>query len=205
MLSESMAELKIGNPALISTDIGPIIDKDSWQRLTDYMQQIQQMHGAKIVYQTQIPQDISGYYFGPCAIVLDTLSAENLALLKGEIFGPILHIIPYAAQDLDKVLDYIGELSYGLTLGIQSHITSTIDYIKQKTHIGNTYINRNIIGAVVGVQPFGGEGLSGTGPKAGGPNYLLRLCIERTVTTNTTAVGGNVNLINLAEDDHAFG
>ncbi len=115
--------------------------------------------------------------------------------LTKEVFGPVLHIVRYSSSNLDSIIDEINQSGYGLTLGIASRIDATIDYIQQRVRAGNCYVNRNMIGAVVGVQPFGGEGLSGTGPKAGGPHYLLRLCTERTLTINTTAAGGNASLL----------
>ena len=120
-------------------------------------------------------------------------------LLKEEVFGPILHIIRYKSAELDKVLDAINNVGYGLTLGIHSRVEHTVNYIHARLRVGNTYVNRSMIGAVVGVQPFGGEGLSGTGPKAGGPHYLPRLCLERSLSINTTAAGGNASLLCLEE------
>jgi len=113
------------------------------------------------------------------------------------VFGPILHVIKYKASELDKVIGDINNTSYGLTLGIHSRIAQKAKYIQQNVRVGNVYVNRNIIGATVGVQPFGGEGLSGTGPKAGGPHYLYRFCTERVVTTNSAAIGGNASLLAL--------
>ena len=120
--------------------------------------------------------------------------------MEGEIFGSILHIVRFTSGQLDAVVDAINETGYGLTLGIQSRIDSTVRRIAGRARIGNIYVNRNMIGAVVGVQPFGGEGLSGTGPKAGGPRYLHRFATERTLTVNTAAAGGNPELLSLADD-----
>ncbi|MBD3640732.1 MAG: aldehyde dehydrogenase family protein, partial [Marinobacter sp.] len=122
---------------------------------------------------------------------------ESIKDLKDEHFGPILHVVRYDAERLDEVIDEINGSGYGLTLGIHSRSESTAAYIEQRVKVGNTYVNRNQIGAVVGVQPFGGGGLSGTGPKAGGPHYLQRFATERTRTVNTTAVGGNASLLSL--------
>jgi RHH-type proline utilization regulon transcriptional repressor/proline dehydrogenase/delta 1-pyrroline-5-carboxylate dehydrogenase len=119
---------------------------------------------------------------------------KAIADVKQEIFGPVLHIVRWRG-DPQQVIDQINALGYGLTLGIQSRIDTRAQALAAHAHIGNVYVNRNIIGAVVGVQPFGGEGLSGTGPKAGGPHYLYRFCAEQTVTINTTAAGGNVALL----------
>jgi RHH-type proline utilization regulon transcriptional repressor/proline dehydrogenase/delta 1-pyrroline-5-carboxylate dehydrogenase len=142
------------------------------------------------------PTNANGHFFSPCAFELNDLS-----ILEGEVFGPILHIIRYKAGELDKVMDAITQTGYGLTLGIHSRIDATVKYVTSRMPVGNMYVNRNMIGAVVGVQPFGGERLSGTGPKAGGPHYLPRLCVERVVSTNTTAVGGNAHLVSLLEED----
>ena len=120
-------------------------------------------------------------------------------MLDKEVFGPVLHVIKYKRKALDEVIHQINKTGYGLTLGIHSRINETVEYIRQHTHVGNCYVNRNMIGAVVGLQPFGGEGLSGTGPKAGGPHYLQRLCHERTYTVDTTAAGGNASLMSLPD------
>ncbi len=134
----------------------------------------------------------AGTYVGPHIFRLN-----NMTELKQEVFGPILHVIHYKSGELDKVIEQINASGYGLTLGIHSRIEDRAQQILQKTHVGNTYINRNMIGAVVGVNPFGGHGLSGTGPKAGGPHYLFRFATEKTSTINTTATGGNVDLYRL--------
>jgi RHH-type proline utilization regulon transcriptional repressor/proline dehydrogenase/delta 1-pyrroline-5-carboxylate dehydrogenase len=124
---------------------------------------------------------------------------DRLEALQEEVFGPILHVVRYRAETLSKLLDAIAGSGYGLTLGIHSRIEATVERIVARLAVGNVYVNRNMIGAVVGVQPFGGHGLSGTGPKAGGPNYLARFATEQTVTINTAAAGGNAAL--LATDD----
>ena len=120
---------------------------------------------------------------------------DRLAALTEEHFGPILHVLTYEAEGLEALIDDINALGYGLTLGVHSRIEHTWRMVQAKAHVGNVYINRGMTGAVVGVQPFGGEGLSGTGPKAGGPHYLLRFVSERTLTVNTSAVGGNARLL----------
>lgn len=193
MLCGAMAELKVGDPSLLSTDIGPVIDAASKATLEEH---IARMHKeGKLLYQVTLPKECEhGTFVAPCAFEIDSLTR-----LSREVFGPVLHVIRYASRDLDKIIDAINDSGYGLTLGIQSRIDATIDYIRRRLRVGNTYVNRNIIGAVVGVQPFGGEGLSGTGPKAGGPHYLTRLCTERTLTINTTAAGGNASLLCLGE------
>lgn len=194
MLKGAMRELVIGDPALLETDIGPVIDTDALQMLQNHVNKMNQ--DGKLVYQIPMPETRKGHFFAPAVFEI-----ENLNILKREVFGPILHVIRYNAKDLDKVLDEIANTGYGLTLGIHSRIDATVKYIRDRMHVGNIYVNRNMIGAVVGVQPFGGEGLSGTGPKAGGPHYLPRLCIERAISINTTAAGGNASLVSLNEDD----
>lgn len=194
MLKGAMAEIKVGDPSLFETDVGPVIDKDALSMLENHATKMAKEE--KLIYQVSLPKLSNGHYFAPLAFEI-----KNLSTLKREVFGPILHVIRYAANDLDNVLDAIIKTGYGLTLGIHSRIDSTVKYIQDRMPIGNIYVNRNIIGAVVGVQPFGGERLSGTGPKAGGPHYLPRLCVERAISINTTAAGGNATLVSLNEDD----
>jgi RHH-type proline utilization regulon transcriptional repressor/proline dehydrogenase/delta 1-pyrroline-5-carboxylate dehydrogenase len=194
LLKGAMSELKLGDPSLLSTDIGPVIDNDALQILKKHAVYMQEE--ATLIYQIPIKNLSHGHFFGPCVFEL-----ENLDILPREVFGPILHVIRYKAKDLGKIVDEIINTGYGLTLGIHSRIDATVKYIKDRMPVGNVYVNRNIIGAVVGVQPFGGEGLSGTGPKAGGPHYLPRLCVERAISINTTAAGGNTTLVSLSEDD----
>ncbi len=193
MLSGAMDELVVGDPGLLSTDIGPVIDEDAKAILIVHAERMDAQ--AKLIKAVTLPAACEhGSFFAPRAYEL-----ESLTQLNREIFGPVLHVIRYQASDLDKVLDAINATGYGLTLGIHSRIDATIEHIVRRVHVGNCYVNRNQIGAVVGVQPFGGEGLSGTGPKAGGPHYLLKFASERTLTINTTASGGNASLLTLAE------
>lgn len=194
MLKGAMAELSVGDPALISTDIGPVIDADALQMLQKHFERMS--NEAELLYQVPVKDLPDGFFFAPCAFEL-----KQLSILKGEVFGPILHVIRYKANDLDKILDDIIQTGYGLTMGIHSRIDATVKHIQNRMPIGNLYVNRNMIGAVVGVQPFGGEGLSGTGPKAGGPHYLPRLCVERAISINTTAAGGNTTLVSLSEEN----
>jgi RHH-type proline utilization regulon transcriptional repressor/proline dehydrogenase/delta 1-pyrroline-5-carboxylate dehydrogenase len=194
MLTGAMAELKIGDPGLLSTDVGPVIDDEALQMLHKHALRMEQE--ATLLYQVPMPSDVAGHFFAPRVYELN-----GLGQLTGEVFGPVLHLIRYKANELDKVLQEVNNTGFGLTFGIHSRIEATIKYIKNRVSVGNLYVNRNIIGAVVGVQPFGGEGLSGTGPKAGGPNYLPRLCVERAVSINTTAAGGNTTLVSLKEED----
>lgn len=193
MLKGYMAELTIGNPYLLSTDIGPVIDVGSQDMLQNHYKKM--LSQGKLIAEVPLDKTLPGNYFAPCVFEID-----NLEILEGEVFGPILHVIRFKATQMDQVMNAIINTGYGLTLGIHSRIDATINYVAERMPVGNIYVNRNIIGAVVGVQPFGGERLSGTGPKAGGPHYLPRLCVERTVSTNTTAVGGNARLVSMLED-----
>ncbi len=129
------------------------------------------------------------------------LEISGIEALEKEIFGPILHVARYKASELIKVIDAINHSGHGLTLGVHSRINTTIELVCSRAQVGNIYVNRNVIGAVVGVQPFGGEGLSGTGPKAGGPYYLPRFSVERVVSTDITATGGNASLLTIDEPD----
>lgn len=194
MLVGTMQELSIGNPEVYATDIGPVINHAALAPLTVHLKTMQQQ--AQLLYQLPLNDGSQyGSFFPPSLIEINALSQ-----LREEVFGPVLHLIRYRASDLDQVIAAINATGYGLTLGIHSRIEANIKTIRMGVKVGNIYINRNMIGAVVGVQPFGGMGLSGTGPKAGGPNYLRHFAIEQTVTTNTAAIGGNASL--LAENLH---
>jgi RHH-type transcriptional regulator, proline utilization regulon repressor / proline dehydrogenase / delta 1-pyrroline-5-carboxylate dehydrogenase len=194
MLKGAMAELMVSDPALLATDVGPIIDAAAQGELDRHAQRM--MHEGRLLYQCSLPPGTEhGTFFAPRAFEID-----SAARLQREVFGPILHVIRWRADRLDAVLDQIAATGYGLTLGIQSRIDETVRYILARLHVGNSYVNRNMIGAVVGVQPFGGECLSGTGPKAGGPRYLHRFATERTLSIDTTAAGGNATLLSLQED-----
>jgi RHH-type proline utilization regulon transcriptional repressor/proline dehydrogenase/delta 1-pyrroline-5-carboxylate dehydrogenase len=191
MLAGAMAELAIGDPALIATDIGPIIDGAACEALEAHAGRMERE--GRIVYRCRLPPGTEhGTFFAPRAFEID-----RAGRLDREVFGPILHVVRWAGDRLDQVLDDITATGYGLTLGIHSRIDETVDYIAARLRVGNVYVNRNMIGAVVGVQPFGGEGLSGTGPKTGGPRYLYRFATERTVSVDTTAAGGNAGLLSL--------
>jgi len=189
MILGAMDELCVGDPFKLSTDIGPVIDEAARNGLQEHADRM--TREAKLLRKLPLgPDCANGVFFAPHAFEIETIS-----VLKREVFGPILHVVRYAGDKLDKVCDAINATGYGLTLGIHSRIESTADFARQRVRVGNIYVNRNQIGAVVGVQPFGGEGLSGTGPKAGGPHYLLRFALERTFTVNTTAAGGNAALM----------
>jgi RHH-type proline utilization regulon transcriptional repressor/proline dehydrogenase/delta 1-pyrroline-5-carboxylate dehydrogenase len=193
LLTEAMDELAIGDPAQLSTDIGPVIDDSARTTLA--------AHAARMRVEGQLRRALAlpahaehGSFFAPHVFEIDKLDRLNR-----EVFGPILHVIRYSGGGLDQVIDAVNATGYGLTLGLHSRIESTWDRVRRRAKVGNLYVNRNIIGAVVEVQPFGGEGLSGTGPKAGGPHYLHRFITERTVTVNIAAIGGNAGLLSLQE------
>ncbi len=174
LIKGSMAELKVGEPVAHSTDVGPVIDKTAQDKLNAHIAKMTQ--SAKLIAQTQLPEACAqGTFVAPTAFEI-----KHLSELSEEQFGPILHIIRYRAADLDLVIDAINATGYGLTLGIHSRNEHTYQHIDARARVGNSYINRDQVGAVVGVQPFGGQGLSGTGPKAGGPRYLLRFTHEVT-------------------------
>ncbi len=190
----AMDEIRLGDPFRLDTDIGPVIDEDAKRML--------EAHAAKMTAEAKLlrklplgPEHANGTFFAPHVFEIDSISA-----LKREVFGPVLHVVRYSADKLDKVCDAINSTGYGLTLGLHTRIDETMAFVRSRMHVGNMYVNRNQIGAVVGVQPFGGEGLSGTGPKAGGPHYLARFAHERTYTENTTAAGGNAALLSGARD-----
>lgn len=215
MLFGAMQELSIGDPFLLTTDVGPVIDQNACTALEKHAEEMEELvrkNKAKLIYRCDLQLDNEksleddsrdasnlnlprGAFFAPRAYEI-----ESISQLTRENFGPFLHVIRYKLSNLDKVLDSINATGYGLTLGIHSRINETVEYIWSRLRVGNTYVNRNMIGAVVGVQPFGGEGLSGTGPKAGGPHILPRLATERTFTNNISAAGGNITLMSLSED-----
>ncbi len=189
MLRGAMDELRIGNPWQDETDVGPIIDADAQQALLDHIQASK----AKVLHQSPRPTDAvfnAGTYVTPTLIEINSVSE-----LAQEHFGPILHVRRYAREDLAAVISELNATGYGLTLGIHSRNNAFVDRITNEVRAGNVYVNRNMIGAVVGVQPFGGRGLSGSGPKAGGPHYVARFAAERTVTNNVAAIGGNLALL----------
>ena len=193
MLAGAMAELKVGDPGLPSTDVGPVIDTEAKCVLDEHAAKMQ--GSAKFIAQATLGEGTEhGTFFAPTAWEL-----KSIAELDREKFGPALHVVRWKAEELDALIDTINATGYGLTLGIHSRIDATIDRIVARAKVGNIYVNRNQIGAVVGVQPFGGQGLSGTGPKAGGPHYLPRFATEKTVTVNTTAAGGNASLLTLGD------
>ena len=188
MVQGAARELVSGNPADLATDVGPVIDQEAYDAIQRQIERL--THEAKVVVQpaaneqSAMPNLIAPYAF----------EVKQIADVQAEIFGPVLQIVRWSG-DPSEVVAQINALGYGLTFGIHTRIDSRAQALAHAAHIGNVYINRNMIGAVVGVQPFGGEGLSGTGPKAGGPHYLYRFCAEQTITVNTTAAGGNAALL----------
>jgi len=194
LLKGAAAMWQLGDPLNLNTDIGPVIDAAARDELLKHIARMERE--AKILFTATLPPECpNGTFFAPRIIEL-----QNIAQLPDEVFGPVLHIIRYAAKDLDKTLDAINSTGFGLTCGVHSRLDAMHKKVRRAVCAGNLYINRTMIGAVVGVQPFGGEGLSGTGPKAGGPHYLHRFAIERTVSINTTAAGGNATLLAMAGD-----
>ena len=182
MLKGAMQQLQISDSSDIKTDVGPVISSGAHSGLAEHIRALESSD-AKLIYR-QEPISGNGLYFAP-----QVWEMPNWDSLKEEVFGPILHVSRFKANELNHVIDAINQKGFGLTLGIQSRVHSNIEQITSQAKVGNIYINRNTIGAVVGSQPFGGEGLSGTGPKAGGPNYLMRFVTERTITRNTMATG----------------
>ncbi|MES2728776.1 MAG: bifunctional proline dehydrogenase/L-glutamate gamma-semialdehyde dehydrogenase PutA [Pseudomonadota bacterium] len=196
LLHGMMATLRVGNPLDLSTDIGPVIDGDALKMLQDYT--CHMAAHVPVLAQSPLSETVarSGYYFAPVM-----LEIPGIAAVTHEVFGPILHVMRYRATDRASVIAQLNATGYGLTFGVQTRISQVIQEVSDTVTAGNIYINRSIIGAVVGVQPFGGQGLSGTGPKAGGPHYLPRFATEQTITINTAATGGNLDLISLADED----
>ena len=187
MVQGAALELATGDAALLATDVGPVIDAEAFFSIQQHIERLKSGSKPLIANVNRVPK--APNTIAPCAFEVSSVSD-----VKAEIFGPVLQIVRWGG-DPATVIDQINALGYGLTLGIQTRIDSRAQQLAARAHVGNVYVNRAMTGAVVGVQPFGGEGLSGTGPKAGGPNYLQRFCTEQTVTVNTTAAGGNVALM----------
>lgn len=188
MLKGAMDALTVGNPRELSVDVGPVIDTEAQAGLLAHIDAMKK--AGHPVYQVSVPTQ--GIFVPPTLIELPNMSA-----LKQEVFGPVLHVITFKAQDVDQVIQQINETGFGLTFGIHTRIERQFQKVISQVEVGNIYVNRNMVGAVVGVQPFGGQGLSGTGPKAGGPNYLMRLVHEHALSINTVAMGGNASLLSL--------
>ncbi|MGD0316411.1 MAG: bifunctional proline dehydrogenase/L-glutamate gamma-semialdehyde dehydrogenase PutA [Xanthobacteraceae bacterium] len=194
MLSEAMRELKVGDPREPSTHVGPVIGAEAKDKLESWIADMARAGRLRFRWDGDQAWPAGGTYVAPALIELD-----RAAELKEEVFGPVLHVVRWRADEIEMLLDDIAANGTALTLGIHSRIDSAVEHIAARLPHGNVYVNRNMIGAVVGTQPFGGTELSGTGPKAGGPNYLRRFATEQIVTVNTAAVGGNAGL--LAQDD----
>jgi RHH-type proline utilization regulon transcriptional repressor/proline dehydrogenase/delta 1-pyrroline-5-carboxylate dehydrogenase len=195
MIRGALQELVVGDPARLETDVGPVIDQEACDQLQRHIARLRRE--ASLIGEASIPSFLSGgegpawsrHLLAPIAF-----EVKRIADVTQEIFGPVLHVVGWSG-DIDAVIAEINALGYGLTLGLQTRIDSRALRLARAARIGNVYVNRNMIGAVVGVQPFGGEGLSGTGPKAGGPHYLPRFCTEQTLSINTAAAGGNAALL----------
>jgi RHH-type proline utilization regulon transcriptional repressor/proline dehydrogenase/delta 1-pyrroline-5-carboxylate dehydrogenase len=185
MLRGAMRELRVGDPGKLEVDVGPVIDAAAQKQLLEHVTRLKQ--GAKEIFTTPIP---AGVFVAPQAWEI-----PSIAWLTGEVFGPILHVVRYKPENLAKLIGEINATGFGLTGGLHSRIDETVRQVERDLHVGNFYVNRSLIGAVVGVQPFGGEALSGTGPKAGGPHYLPRFAHERVTSDNVTAAGGNASLM----------
>ncbi|HEY5020128.1 MAG TPA: bifunctional proline dehydrogenase/L-glutamate gamma-semialdehyde dehydrogenase PutA, partial [Steroidobacteraceae bacterium] len=188
MLIGAMARLRIGDPGDIDTDVGPVIDASAQRSLEDYLASLA---ASQILYRCALPSQLAGGHFVAPTLV----RIGQIEDLRREVFGPVLHVATWPAGELERTVDRINASGYGLTMGLQTRLTRHIEQVRARARVGNLYVNRSMIGAVVGSQPFGGEGLSGTGPKAGGPQYLTRFMTERSLSVDTTAAGGNVQLL----------
>lgn len=190
LLKGAMAQLQVGDPWLIASDLGPVISSQAAEELTAHIEKMRLV--AQAVYSPPLPKDVppAGHFIGPSLIEL-----ADSRQLQGEVFGPILHVVRYSANDIDQVITSINATGFGLTLGIHSRIDAFSRYVAERVNVGNVYINRHMTGAVVGSQPFGGRGASGTGFKAGGPHYLYRFMTEKCISVDTTAAGGNASLL----------
>jgi RHH-type proline utilization regulon transcriptional repressor/proline dehydrogenase/delta 1-pyrroline-5-carboxylate dehydrogenase len=179
----------VGDPSDPSTDVGPVIDAEAQRMLTEYVEGLKKRF--PVVAEAVAPQ--GGHFVAPAAFEVGSIRD-----LPGERFGPVLHVARFPIGELDRVIGEVNATGFGLTLGVHTRLDSRAEHIRERAAVGNLYVNRNIIGAMVGVQPFGGEGLSGTGPKAGGPRYLARFATERVYTVNTAAAGGDLRLLTRA-------
>lgn len=189
MIAGAMEALKVGDPRDLETDVGPVIDEEAKKALDDHLQWLDK--NAKKIGRLSLPGEASnGSFVAPALYEI-----KSLRDLNRENFGPLLHVIRFPSEGIPQVVEQINATGYGLTLGLQSRIDTVRDYVEEHARVGNFYVNRNQIGAVVESQPFGGEGLSGTGPKAGGPHYVARFATERVTCIDTTAAGGNASLM----------
>jgi RHH-type proline utilization regulon transcriptional repressor/proline dehydrogenase/delta 1-pyrroline-5-carboxylate dehydrogenase len=194
MLAGAMDEIAVGDPALLATDVGPVIDAAARAGLAAHVEAMTRRF--RRIAEAKLPAGLArGHWLAPAAFEIDGIGA-----LTREVFGPVLHVVRFAGDRLDAAVDAVNATGYGLTLGIHTRLDSTVERVVARARVGNIYVNRGMIGAVVGVQPFGGEGLSGTGPKAGGPHYLHRFAVERAVSNNIAAAGGNAQLMAMTEE-----
>ena len=187
MLCGALALLVVGDPADPATDVGPVIDAAARTQLERQIAKLERE--ARFVARASLPAALEGDYVAPCIYEVGRIEDAD-----EEIFGPVLQVVRWSGE-IDALVERVNALGYGLTLGVQTRLDGRAERIASGARVGNVYVNRSMTGAVVGVQPFGGEGLSGTGPKAGGPHYLPRFCVEQTVTINTAAAGGNAALL----------
>ncbi|HVL30291.1 MAG TPA: aldehyde dehydrogenase family protein, partial [Sphingomicrobium sp.] len=189
MIAGAMEALCVGDPSKVTTDLGPVIDDAAKQLLDEHVAWLDK--NARKICRLKLPKEtVRGSFVAPAFYEIDSLSQLNR-----ENFGPILHLVRFPSGGIAEVVEAINSTGYGLTLGLQSRIDTVRDYVEQNARVGNLYVNRNQIGAIVESQPFGGEGLSGTGPKAGGPHYVARFATERVTCIDTTAAGGNASLM----------
>jgi len=194
MLKGAVEELVVGDPALYTTDVGPVIDEDAARMLNDHKARMAKE--AKVIIDLPLPPEArNGTFVTPAVYEI-----SDISVLTREVFGPVLHVVRFDHDRLGDMIEALNRTGYGLTLGLHTRIEATAEEVARRARVGNIYVNRNQIGAVVGAQPFGGEGLSGTGPKAGGPHYLYRFATERVVSTDTTASGGNASLFSMVGD-----
>ncbi|HUP66679.1 MAG TPA: aldehyde dehydrogenase family protein, partial [Sphingomicrobium sp.] len=189
MIAGAMRALTVGDPSKLETDVGPVIDDGSKTLLDEHLAWLDK--NAKRISRLAGPDEAAQGSFVPPSFY----EIASLSDLNRENFGPILHVVRFAGDKLHEVVEAINATGYGLTIGLQSRIDTVRDYVEEHARVGNFYVNRNQIGAVVESQPFGGEGLSGTGPKAGGPHYVARFATERVTCIDTTAAGGNASLM----------
>jgi RHH-type proline utilization regulon transcriptional repressor/proline dehydrogenase/delta 1-pyrroline-5-carboxylate dehydrogenase len=189
MIKGAFEALEIGDPTELRTDVGPVIDDDAKAALERHV--ARRMKEGRSVWRRELPKGTRG----GCFVAPTIIEVGSIRDVKRENFGPVLHVARFAGDQLEQVIADINATGYGLTLGLHSRIAETARTVERLARVGNLYVNRNQIGAVVESQPFGGEGLSGTGPKAGGPHYVLRFATERVVCIDTTAAGGNASLL----------
>ncbi|WKT62017.1 bifunctional proline dehydrogenase/L-glutamate gamma-semialdehyde dehydrogenase PutA [Microbulbifer thermotolerans] len=193
MLKGACKELTLGDPSKLETDIGPVIDEKALSMLERHRARMQKEAKPLFTFDDS-KKPAKGTFFGPQVVEI-----EDFSLLEREVFGPFLHVVRFKAEELEDVIRRINATGYGLTFGLHSRIEGRAHAVFKRVKVGNCYVNRDMVGAVVGVNPFGGQGLSGTGPKAGGPHYLFRFANEKTKTINTVATGGNTQLFTLGQ------